>query len=233
MTSANGTRGLTIREWMQGHFSRQVADRLPPREQMERYFRGERLGREENSPLTYDLKITIDDLDRYLADPTHRARLDGEIGAPTLSSARLRAENGTFHLFVPDPEDPETTLLTYHLPLEDPASGRRYYFEGFKITRGGPVRLYRGPWADTALMYFTLHDGATTAAPVLGTGIIRMRLPQFLRLVASTRTRGAPGPASATSATLRFWSWFTRQLYGVYGWRFIFPGWKKRHAGQV
>jgi len=63
-----GTR-LDVKEWMEGHVGLGAID----------YADGEREGKRAGMAFAYELLIQIDDIDRFVAEPTHAARLDGHV----------------------------------------------------------------------------------------------------------------------------------------------------------
>jgi hypothetical protein len=66
------------------------------------YVEGRIAGQQENTPIPFDAKIIIDDLDRFIHLPEHRARLEGTVRFNPLGGPAAM-EDGVFHLFSVDP----------------------------------------------------------------------------------------------------------------------------------
>ncbi|MGB2711673.1 MAG: alpha/beta fold hydrolase [Conexibacter sp.] len=157
--------------------------------------------------------IHADDLDRFLTEPAHEARMAGTVTAPALSPQPLTITDGLFNLFTEDPDHVATRTMRYRMTLTD-EQGRAYGFEGVKVIddeRGLDV------WADTTTLYVTLRDGVAEDAPVLGCGILRIGVGDFARQLTTMRATGADGVREALEAKIRFGRFFAGVLFDVYG----------------
>ncbi|MFJ9707134.1 FAD-dependent oxidoreductase [Streptomyces sp. NPDC101234] len=168
-----------------------------------------RSGRRE--PLSFRLTVTADDVDRFLDEPDHTARVDGWIDSPCLGGRRP-VPRGTFTLF-----DEDAPALRYRLYTTD-AEGRSRTLAGHKvISRGAPVRV----WSDTMVLPFRLLHGHTAddddlRTQVLGAGVVRLRPVDLARMLTTFRTTGPSGPA----ALARFGQFFLGSLWSHY----LLPG---------
>jgi cholesterol oxidase len=164
-------------------------------------------------PFEFTLTIHADDVDRFVADPEHRARMLGTVEAPALSSEPLTVTDGLFNLFVDNAEDVDTKNMKYEMRLtaED---GRQWWFEGFKVIRDDPAL---DAWPDTTTLYVTLHDGPDAQSPVLGKGILRISPSDFLKQMRTMRATNAVDRKQQLEATARFGKLFAGALVETYG----------------
>ncbi len=203
--------GIEFTETMSGYFSTSVKDD---------YRRGEEQGKKDNSPFTFTLTITSEDVESMVSDPQHEARIVGTVIAPALSPHPLTVNNGTFNLFVVDPREPATRRMWYKMPLAA-QDGRVYFFEGFKLIRDHPLT---DVWADTTTLYIKVHDGAKNQAPVLGKGILVIRPQDFLRQLTTIRAINAANLKQRLEAEASFARFFLGVLAQKYGRIFRTPG---------
>src|SRR5207253_7471784 len=120
------------RESMSGAFALGVGD---PEE-------GSHRGEAAGTRLTLHAAITIRDMDRFIADPTHVGAMAARIDFAPFADA-IPAKRAVFNLFSPA-ERPDTKRMVYELAFAH--AGRDYYLAGRK-----EVRNDSGPdlWADT------------------------------------------------------------------------------------
>lgn len=198
------TLGLEFTERMEGFVSTKVGDDFQA---------GHDAAEEAGERFAYLLTVRTDDLDRFIADPTHQVRMAGTVEAPGLSPSTLAATDGTFNMLVPDPGQAGTREMQYRMRLTD-ESGRQYCFYGFKVVRPdvGPWEF----WPDTTKMYVTLYDGADETAPVLGKGIIRISPADFMRQMMTMRATNATGRMDQLAAQVKFYRFFSGTLIDVY-----------------
>lgn len=201
--------GVQFTERMAGFFSTGVKD--------DDYARGYEEGRDGSSPIEFVLTIHADDVDRFVNEKAHAARMAGTIVAPALAPKPLTVSDGEFNLFVDDPEHVETKNMLYRARITD-EDGRAWWFEGFKVInddRGLDV------WPDTTTLYVTVKDGPTAQAPVLGRGIMRISVSDFRRQLSTMRATGADDRKEALEAKAKFGRFFAASLMDVYGDLFV------------
>ena len=68
------------------------------------YVAGRIAGQQENTPLRFDARIIIDDLDRFINLAEHRARLEGSVTFKPLGGT-FAMEDGSFNLFSVEPTE--------------------------------------------------------------------------------------------------------------------------------
>lgn len=193
---------IFFRETMSGGLSLGTTD---PR-------RGAALGR--RTPFTFHATILVDDLDAFLEDPEHTARLLARASYAPFGK-ELLVERGCFNLFRPA-DAPGTRLMTYGLPFVSGA--RAYYLSGIKVVhddQGWDL------WRDTTRLSCRLHEGEDERGPVVGAGVLSLGLRDVLALMA-TLGSCLPEP-EGLKARLRFGEFFLGSLWRLYAPRRLGP----------
>ncbi len=188
--------GLSFRETMSGPFSLGATD--------------PEAGTAGSAPvLTMHATIFIQELDRFLSDPTHLGSLSGTIDYPPFG-APIDAHHGVFRLFSPTTE-PNTKYMVYELAFE--RDGEPFYLAGHKV-----VRQDAGfdLWKDTTTLLTKLHRGADANGEVIGAGILRLGVSELIRLLGTVEVPNA-GPAQRAEAVARFGNFFLGELWDTYG----------------
>ncbi|MEV4314166.1 GMC family oxidoreductase [Actinocrispum sp. NPDC049592] len=159
---------------------------------------------ESASTMTLELTVTIDDLDKFLADPAHPARAEGSVECAGLNGW-LPVRDGVINLMIPGPGQGHRQML-YRLHLEDGA--------GNHLTLSGHKDLHDDPgmdmWPDTSTLTVRLQNGRSPDehAPVLGAGVLRIRKRDFLRQLGTIKA----DPETAR----RFGTFFVGELWDQY-----------------
>ena len=136
--------GITFRETMAGGFALGATD--------------PEAGAKGTGELAMHATIHIHDIDAFIADPHHQAKLTGSIDFAPLGIG-MKADHGVFGLFSPSGQ-PELTYMVYELGFAH--AGQRWYLAGKKhVKLGSPLRL----WGETTTLYTTLHQGADASGP--------------------------------------------------------------------
>lgn len=202
--AAPARMGLQFTETMRGFVSKNV---------MEDYQHAAEQGRIEQSPFEFTLTVITDDLERMLSEPGHQAKMVGTVTAPTLSATPMAVGNGTFQLFIEDPEHVGTRRMNYRMNLTT-EEGRQYWFEGFKS-----VHHDRGIdlWPDTTTLYVTVYDGEDATATAIAKGILKIAPADFAKQMTTLRITNAANTAERLAATARFGAFFSGVLFETYG----------------
>jgi cholesterol oxidase len=201
--TANPRLGVQFTETMKGYFSKSVtAD----------FARGEEAGKKESSPFAFTLTIASDDLEEMLTNEAHQARMLGTVVAPALSATPLTVTDGTFNLFIKDPERADTRLMVYRMSLASEKGGS-YYFHGFKVIRNDPGF---DTWADTTTLYITIKEHDENG-PVVGVGILHILPADFAKQLTTMQVENAANADERLVALSRFGEFFARTLWNVYG----------------
>jgi predicted acylesterase/phospholipase RssA len=183
---------------------------------------GYREGKRAESRLSVHLTIAADGVNRFVLDPQHEATVSGYIDCPTLGG-RLQVESGAFNLFT-DQGDPRDKRMLYRLFFRD-GDGRDLTLAGHKEVRDDPGHdLY----ADTTVLMTKILVGhvppeGQDGAEVVGAGIIRIHLLDFLHQLTTFRTEGGTA-AEQISALGRFGTLFLGSLWDVYAARVLSSG---------
>ena len=173
-------------------------------------------GKRTGTTCSFSLDVTIDDVDRFIADPEHEARCEGEVVCDALGG-RMAVERGTFNLLVPAGDDPRDRRMRYRLFVRD-RDGRPLTLAGFKVVQD---QDFNDVWADTATLFTDLYRGHVAAAmerdeDVVATGILFVTHLAFARLLASMRAHGGTF-GGRLAAKARYERLFTGTLFFVYG----------------
>jgi predicted patatin/cPLA2 family phospholipase len=176
---------------------------------------GSRLGRERKSLCSVHLVVKIDDIDRFVVQPEHEARLEGTVTFEPLGTA-LAVRDGVFNLFVDADGDPSEKRMKYRIPFID-AEGQPYTLLGEKVIHDDPGF---DAWEDTTTLFTQIVRGTVDPAisaplDVVAAGILRLRLRDLMAQLATFRSSGASTKDQAT-AFARFGRLFVGHLWDVY-----------------
>lgn len=198
-----GVAGIRFTETMRGYFAKG---------EEEDYREAARRGKREATPLEFTLTVYAPDMDAMLADEQHEAEITGSVSSPLLHAKPLRVTRGRFHLFVRDADCASTRRMIYRLALES-EDGDCYFLDGHKLIHddwGFDL------WYDTTALFITVHDGDGTDCPVLGRGLLRIHIRDFIPQLLSMRITGGVGLFRSSWAMFRFLRFFGGVLAGVY-----------------
>lgn len=181
------------------------------------YRAGYESGQKAGNRLRFRLTIATDDVDRFVADKEHPASATGYVECDALGG-RLPVEQGAFNLFVD--EGPATRHMLYRLYSAD-ATGRPLTLAGFKDVRPGPLTAV---WPETSTLYFRILDGhipvadggSATTEGLVGSGILRILVPDFAWQLTTFRVRG-PALSGRIRAIDAFGRLFLKELWQVFG----------------
>lgn len=192
--------GLTFDETMAGAFAMGATD---PEQ-------GARQGKAAGTSLTLFNHITIDDVDRFVADPDHAALLQATLDFAPLGKG-IPCAPGRFELFRQS-DDPTVKLMIYAAGFA--VGGASYYLEGRKFIHDGvPLHVLLD---ETTTLYTKIFAGVDTSGPVVGAGILTIGVRGVLELVASMRPVGAQSPAQGLHALGEFGRFFFGELWESY-----------------
>ncbi|MFA1544593.1 SAV_2336 N-terminal domain-related protein [Actinomadura monticuli] len=162
---------------------------------------------DERRYLAFRLTITADDVMRFLDDPSYQARAEGWIDI----GRRWPVERGTYHVRGPSEKDPRR-LMGYRLHFNH--DGRPRTLAGHKdVPLGQPTRI----WPETSTLYVRILEGHVSEeeedAPVVGAGVLHIRLTDFARTLTTFRCTGPDG----ATALPRIGRHLFGDLFEVYG----------------
>ena len=191
--------GFTFRETMGGFIADGAGD---CRE-------AEVLGRRLGDQLRFRVRITIDDLARFIGDPAHAARLTGTVEAPRFGGT-MPIDDGTLNLFIEDERGRKEMRYRISFQARD---GRRYRLEGRKEIHNDRVV---DVWSDTTTLFTTVRHEDGEEEPIVATGVLRIGLLDLVPQVASMRALHARGRGDQARALTRFGRFFFGHLWGEY-----------------
>jgi cholesterol oxidase len=180
------------------------------------YATGQKLGATQGIGLAFHLTINTDDVDAFIADPRHAAVAQGYVDCDALGG-KLPVESGLFNLFVD--EGTRHRRMLYRLYFSD-ATGRPLTLAGFKDVRPGPITAV---WPETSTLYTRMLNGhvavrdggAASTGDVVGSGILRIRVPDFAWQLTTFRVDG-PSWGRRLKALDDFGQLFLAELWHVF-----------------
>src|SRR5256885_12932540 len=110
---------LNVTEWMKGYVGFGATD----------CDAGFIQGFDEGTYFEHEVLIAMDDIDRFVAEPTHTAAMTGYVLCDRLGGKRP-FENGTFNMLV-DAAKPGLKFMFYRMPFTD-AAGKPHTMLGHK-----------------------------------------------------------------------------------------------------
>ena len=198
----DGATSMSFTEEMKGFVSLDVDDPVE----------GAELGRQLGQRLMFHLTITVDDVERFVADREHEGVAAGWVDSDVLGG-RLPVTRGWFNLFTRD-DDPSRRRMLYRLHFADGA--------GSPLTLVGVKDVHddRGldVWRDTSTLFVRVLSGHVppgdeSRSRVVGAGVIKILPADFAQQLTTFRTDG-PQPLEAMASFGRL---FLGQLWEVYG----------------
>lgn len=201
-TSFKGT-GVQFTETMRGYLGLG---------EMEDYDRGFEKGRKEKSNFEFTLTIQTEDINDFVENPQHPARMIGSMLAPAVSPHPLTALNGQFNLFIENPSDPERKKMDYKANLIS-VEGKNFYFEGFKDVFNDKVV---DVWKDTTTLFITLYEGDSSEGKLLGKGKLVIRIADLVRQLKTVKAIHAQNRKEGFRAVTTFGKFFAGHVFDTY-----------------
>ncbi len=202
---------LNVTEWMEGYIGFGATS----------YAAGEQQGRETNKTFAHQVEIEMSDIDVFVTEPTHTARLDGTV---TWLGAACPFTGGEFNMLVKS-TDPRVRFMFYRIPFVDGA-GAAFTMLGFKQLEDD-----RGPdaWRDITTLFIRIYDGnaaghdftkPTGDTPVwpageIALGIIRISPSDSFHSALSFAAPGA-GRLAKLGAIEKFVAFYGNGLFDLY-----------------
>ena len=129
--------------------------------------------------LAIHCEISIDDIDRFVADREHTGSITGSVEYEPFGGT-LPVSRGTFNLFSPGGENER--LMQYRLAFEH--DGKPYFLDGAKRVHDDPGF---DVWKDTTTLQTVLHEGSDASGPVAGAGILSLGVEALARMMSTMR----------------------------------------------
>ena len=200
--AAPGVVSLAFTEEMKGFVTLGESD----------YDRGFDAGRDAGTAFMFHLTITVEDVDRFIADSQHTGRAEGWVESDAFGG-RLAVSAGVFNLFV-DQQSPGAKRMLYRLPFTA-GDGRPLTMTGYKAILPGHLL---GVWPETTTLYTRVLAGHVAPADdasseVTAGGIIHIHPRDFARQLTTFRVH----PEDRMDAVPRFGALFAGELWDAYG----------------
>ncbi|WBB70063.1 GMC family oxidoreductase [Micromonospora sp. WMMD812] len=152
------------------------------------------------------LHVEVPDLELFLADPAHTARLRGTAQVDGLTGQPAPVEGGTLHLLPAVDGGPRRTM-DYSLPFRDDR-GVRWLLRGSKQVGR---HTGRGPWRATTVLDVALTSPDDRYESLVPTGRLTISVADVVRLLASLRATETTG-RETTATVFRFVRFFTTEV---------------------
>jgi cholesterol oxidase len=147
-----------------------------------------------------------------LQDPSTALYVLGTALSPSLSTRPLNIIGGSLQLFVKDPAQPNARKMIYQLPLCS-QDGDQYFLSGEKH-----ISNETGPdvWRDCTTLFIDLYQGKDQQGVLLGRGVLRINLQDFLHQLSTLQVINAQDTRQARELELQFGKMFACELYDIY-----------------
>jgi hypothetical protein len=129
--------------------------------------------------LSIHCEISIDDVDRFVADREHTGSITGSVEYE-LFGGELPVTRGIFNLF--SPGGPNERLMQYRLAFEH--DDKPYFLDGAKHVKDDPGF---DVWKDTTTLHTVLHEGSDASGPLVGAGILSLGAGALARMMSTMR----------------------------------------------
>jgi cholesterol oxidase len=150
----------------------------------EDYVEGRLAGEREKTPLRFDARIIIDDLDRFINLSEHQARLEGSVTFQPLGGT-FAMEDGVFNLFSVGVEGIRRMTYAFRFTA---GNGKKYFLFGHKnIKHEAGFDLV----GDMTTLFTMVYEGTDKTAPIYGAGQIFFYLRDTMALMNSMKVTGA------------------------------------------
>lgn len=201
-TSPKGT-GVQFTETMRGYFGAG---------ETEDYEKGFQIGKNSHSNFEFTLTIQTEDIDAFVADEKHQARMVGTMLAPALSPFPMTALDGVFNLFIENPTAPDRKKMKYTAQLIS-REGKNFYFEGFKdIFNDKGIDV----WKDTTTLFITVYGGSDATGAPIGKGKLIIRIADFMRQLRTVKAIHARSTSDGIRAVSAFGKFFAGNVFDTY-----------------
>ncbi|MCX6181861.1 MAG: alpha/beta fold hydrolase [Bacteroidetes bacterium] len=198
--------GVQFTETMKGFFSKEVKNND--------YLKGKELGEDSGDNFKFTLTILSSDVYDMIENPDHTAQMIGTVIEPTLSKEPLSVMNGTFNLFVDDPNNVSTKLMKYRMILNS-VEGNDFFFNGFKLVQNQKNKL--DMWPDTSTLFITIYKGRDDKGEIVGQGILKIHMADFAKQMTTIKAVNAKSKMEGLKAVSDFGIFFGKSLFDIYG----------------
>lgn len=197
--SFSSSAGITFSETMAGGFS--LGETSPQQ--------GAAKGRNFGCFLEMHVDITIEDIDKFIADPNHQGSILGKINF-TPFGAGISSNSGKFNLFS-SAGSPEIKYMVYELGFTH--EGAEYYLAGRK-----EVKDENGfdLWSDTTTLYTCLYIGNSAEGVQIGAGILSLGIKDLAAMIKTFRVLNSTSKINSFETLNKFGKFFMGELWDSY-----------------
>ncbi len=193
--------GLRFSEKMSGYFLEGETD----------FEKGEKSGKVQNSPLSFEVTIDIGDVSDFCKLIGHQAALTGTVSCGPLGE-NLPIRNGRFGLFRPDAATGKRHM-TYSFDFQS-SDGRDYSLYGYKVIFDDPYEV--DLVEDMTRLFTRIYRGTSADAPLFGSGILHFRMESLPSMLASFEVTNTSSLIAKTKAVSQFFSFCYGELRDTY-----------------
>jgi len=167
-------------------------------------------GKTKGALLSMHATIQIDDIDKFIADPSHSGTLTGTIDYPPFGN-NMVITSGQFNLFSPS-DDPKLKYMLYQCAFSH--DGNSYYLVGQK-----EVKDDKGfdLWSDTTTLFTRLYEVDNNQGKQLGAGILSLGLSELVAMVTTFKVINSNSVLTSANALRKFAQLFIVELWKSYG----------------
>ncbi|HEO66002.1 MAG TPA: hypothetical protein ENI73_09055 [Spirochaetes bacterium] len=197
--------GLEFTETMKGHLTKHLTGAQSPDD-----FHKKKDLITQGEKLSFKLTMYVDSIKGFINEQDHEARA---IGSITWDSSIYTVKEGRFNLFILDSRDQKRKMF-YSLAFEKDSDP--YLLEGYKVISDDPELDVYEIWKDTTSLFLTIYKGKTNEDPVIGQGLLYIKLKDFLKLAATFRVRRAQNHGESYYGLEMFAKFFFGELWDTY-----------------
>lgn len=206
---------LSVTEWMKGYITLGATS----------YDDGFIQGIDSGLRFSHEVVISVDDIDRFVEEPRHEARMDGFIECEAFGGKRT-VEGGTFNMLL-DREDPKLKVMLYRIPFLD-ASGAQRTMMGHKTIHADRaldmlhdimtlyIRIFEGDIPGPDISTTAIPGGVAPDIKPIAMGILHIETADAFRSARSFRAPGS-GPLQAAEGAAKFGKFYLEGLWKVFG----------------
>lgn len=172
---------------------------------------GEKIGRAAGNYLSFEVSITIDDLEDFCKLSGRRASLTGFVSSK-IWGERIPIRQGEFALFIIDQKTGQRRMV-YSFSFQG-NDGEDYILHGYKIIHHGPTQI--DLFQDLTSLYTRIYRGAAKPEYFWGAGILRFKVSTLPAMLASFKVIPAQPLWMKTRILSKFFSFCYGEVQEAY-----------------
>ena len=172
---------------------------------------GEKRGRAEGNYLSFEVTISITDIEDFSKLSGHQAILEGFVSSK-IWGEKIPIHQGKFSLFIIDKETGQRQMTySFCFPSEQ---GENYFLYGYKVIAPDPQKI--DFWDDLTTLYTRIYQGSSPAGKIIGSGILRFQLTSLPAMLASYKVIPPPPLGQKMKIINKFFSFCYGELRDTY-----------------